>query len=55
MNPSPWLAVLLAVLCAGAAAQTTVEEVRKQWPDFRYLDPGQLRELPEVVRSGIRS
>ncbi len=53
MNRSPWLAVSLAVYCAAAAAQTSVEEVRKQWPDFRYLDPGQLRELPEAVRSDL--
>ena len=33
MKPSGWFAVLLAVLCGAAAAQTTVEEVRRQWPD----------------------
>ena len=53
MKSIRWFAVLLAALCAAAAAQTTVEEVRKKWPDFRYLDPGQLRELPEVIRSDL--
>ena len=40
MKTSRWLPALLALLCAAAAAQTAVEEVRKKWPDFRYLDPG---------------
>lgn len=48
-----WFAVPLAVLCNAAAAQTTVEEVRRQWPDFRYLDPSQLRELPERIRTDL--
>ena len=49
MKPGRWIAALLFALCATAAAQTTVEEVRKKWPDFRYLEPGQLRELSEAV------
>ena len=54
MRSSRWFAVLLVMLCNAAAAQTTVEEVRKKWPDFRYLDPGQLRELPEAVRTDMQ-
>jgi len=53
MKTSRWLLALLALLCAAAAAQTTVEEVRKKWPDFRYLDPHQLRELPQAVRADL--
>jgi hypothetical protein len=53
MNPGRWFAVLLAALCAAAAAQTTMEEARKKWPDLRYLDPGQLRELPEAIRADM--
>jgi hypothetical protein len=48
-----WFAALLAAVCAAATAQTTVEEVRRIWPDFRYLDPGQLRELPEIIRADL--
>ncbi|HVY04563.1 MAG TPA: hypothetical protein VHB46_01180 [Burkholderiales bacterium] len=52
MKSGRWLVVILALLCASAFAQT-VEEVRKKWPDFRYIDPGQLRELPEAVRTDL--
>jgi len=54
MKPSRWLALLLFTLCNAAGSQTTVEEVRKKWPDFRYLDPGQLRELPQAVRADMQ-
>jgi hypothetical protein len=47
------IALVLTSLCLTAIAQTTVEEVRKQWPDLRYLDPGQIRELPAAVRSDL--
>jgi len=53
MKTNRWIAVVLAILCAVAVAQTTVEDVRKKWPDFRYLSPAQLRELPEVVRADM--
>ena len=53
MKPSRWFAVLFAVLCVTAAAQTTVDDVRKRWPDFRYLDPSRLRELPEGIRTDL--
>ena len=53
MKSRRWFAFLLYVMCTAAAAQTTVEEVRKKWPDFRYLGPGQLRELPEAVRTDL--
>ncbi|HEX7954042.1 MAG TPA: hypothetical protein VF523_13310 [Burkholderiales bacterium] len=52
MNASRWT-VVLAVLCVQAFAQTTVEEMRRHRPDFRYLEPGQLRELPQVVRADL--
>ncbi|HEX9451758.1 MAG TPA: hypothetical protein VF934_10135 [Burkholderiales bacterium] len=54
MKSSRWLAFLLFMLCNAAGSQTTVEEVRKKWPDFRYLEPGQLRELPEPVRADMQ-
>jgi hypothetical protein len=50
MKCSRWFAFLLLMLCNAAGSQTTVEEIRKKWPDFRYVEPGQLRELPETVR-----
>ena len=53
MKSMRWFAVVMAALCVAAAAQTTTEEIRKQWPDFRYLDPAQLRELPEVIRADL--
>ena len=53
MKTIRWIAVLLAAYCAAAAAQATMAEVRKKWPDFRYLDPGQLRELPEPIRTDM--
>ena len=53
MKPGRWFACLLVLSCAAAVAQTTAEEVRKKFPDFRYLDPGQLRELPEAVRTDM--
>jgi hypothetical protein len=53
MKSSGWFAALLVVLCGAATAQTTVEDVRKKWPDFRYLEPGQLRELPDVIRADM--
>lgn len=52
MNSSRWPVVLLLV-CAHAFAQTTVEEMRRHRPDFRYLEPGQLRELPQVIRADL--
>ena len=53
MKPSRWIAFILVLSCAAAVAQSTAEEVRKKFPDFRYLDPGQLRELPEAVRTDL--
>ena len=53
MKPSRWFAVLLLMLCGAAKAQTTVDEARKKWPDFRYLEPAQLRELPEGIRTDM--
>jgi len=47
------IALALATLCLTAMAQTTAQDVRKQWPDLRYLDPGQVRELPAPVRNDL--
>jgi hypothetical protein len=44
---------LLVLLSATALAQTSVEDARKKWPDLRYLEPSQLRELPEAVRADL--
>lgn len=45
-----------ALLCACAAqAQTIPEEFRKEWPDFRYLEPKQIRSLPDAVRADLES
>ena len=53
MNLRPWFFLLLAALPVAAVAQATVEDVRKQWPDFRYLEPRQVRELPAPVRADL--
>ena len=53
MKSRRWFAALLVTFCTTTAAQTTVEEVRKKWPDFRYLSPGQLRELPQIIRADM--
>lgn len=53
MRSMRWIAAFLIALVPAAYAQTGIEEVRKKWPDFRYLDPGQLRELPQVVRADL--
>lgn len=53
MRSMRWIAAFLITLGPAAYAQTSVEEVRKKWPDFRYLDPNQLRELPQVIRTDL--
>ena len=53
MISSRWFCLLLLALAFSAAAQTTVEEFRKNWPDFRYLEPRQARELPPAVRADL--
>ena len=42
-----------ALACAAAQAQEIPEGFRKAWPDFRYVEPGQLRALPDAVRSDL--
>ena len=44
---------LLVLLSATSLAQTSVEDARKKWPDLRYLEPSQLRELPDAVRADL--
>jgi hypothetical protein len=39
-----------AVLATAASAQTTLHEIQKDWPDFRYLEPKHLRELPALIK-----
>jgi hypothetical protein len=51
---SRWFCLLLIALPVPAAAQATVEEeFHKHWPDFRYLEPGKIRELPVAVRTDL--
>jgi hypothetical protein len=38
---------------AGAQAQSIPEEFRREWPDFRWLEPGQVRELPAQIRADL--
>jgi hypothetical protein len=50
------LALALAistVFAAAASAQTALSEIQKEWPDFRYLEPKQVRELPVVIRTDL--
>jgi hypothetical protein len=44
---------LSAVLAATANAQTALKEIQKEWPDFRYLEPRQLRTLPAVIKTDL--
>lgn len=55
MNFIRCVSPLLASLALTAVAQTNVEQVRKQWPDFRYLDPGQIHGLPPAVRADLEN
>ena len=41
------------VFAAAASAQTALSEIQKEWPDFRYLEPKQVRELPAVIRTDL--
>lgn len=54
MTIAPIAAVALLCACA-AQAQTIPEEFRKEWPDFRYLEPKLIRELPASVRMDLES
>ncbi len=45
--------VISTVLAAAANAQTALTEIQEQWPDFRYLEPKQVRELPAVIRTDL--
>lgn len=50
----PILAALpVALACSVAQAQDVSEAFRKEWPDFRYLEPRQVRELPGAVRADL--
>jgi hypothetical protein len=50
----PTLAAISLVLpCAVVQAQEVSEEFRKEWPDFRYLEPKQVRDLPGAVRADL--
>jgi hypothetical protein len=42
-----------AVLAAAASAQTGLKEIQKEWPDFRYLEPKQVRELPALIKADL--
>lgn len=54
MKIAPIAAVALLCACA-AQAQTIPEEFRREWPDFRYLEPRQVRELPSAVRGDLEN
>ena len=41
------------VFAAAANAQTALSEIQKEWPDFRYLEPKQVRELPAVIKADL--
>jgi hypothetical protein len=45
--------VISAVLAAAASAQTALTEIHKEWPDFLYLEPKLVRELPAVIRADL--
>ncbi len=45
--------VISAVLAAAAGAQPTLKEIQKEWPDFRYLEPKQVRELPALIKADL--
>lgn len=48
------LALAIAtVFAATASAQTALKEIQKEWPDFRYLEPAQVRELPAVIKTDL--
>ncbi|HWH48096.1 MAG TPA: hypothetical protein VN664_09855 [Burkholderiales bacterium] len=38
-------------LSAAAGAQNA--DIQKEWPDFRYLEPKQVRELPALIKSDL--
>jgi len=42
-----------AALAAAASAQTGLKEIQKDWPDFRYLEPKQVRELPALIKADL--
>jgi len=42
-----------AALAAAASAQTGLKEIQKEWPDFRYLEPKQVRELPALIKADL--
>jgi hypothetical protein len=42
-----------AALAAAATAQTGLKEIQKDWPDFRYLEPKQVRELPALIKADL--
>lgn len=53
MKLSRMIPVLLLLLCSPAPAQSLPEEFRKEWPDFRYLEPKLIRELPAALRADL--
>jgi hypothetical protein len=53
MKPPILAAILFLFPCTPAQAQTAPEEFLKEWPDFRYLEPKQVRDLPAAVRADL--
>ncbi|HEY5930651.1 MAG TPA: hypothetical protein VIU02_10105 [Burkholderiales bacterium] len=48
-------AALSFLACFAAFAQPVSEEFRREWPDFRYLEPKQIRALPDTVRADLEN
>ncbi|HKQ23429.1 MAG TPA: hypothetical protein VJT81_03185 [Burkholderiales bacterium] len=48
------LALAISTVFAGVvSAQTAPGEIQKEWPDFRYLEPKQVRGLPAVIKADL--
>jgi hypothetical protein len=48
------LALALAIATAFAAVAAAQDAgIRKEWPDFRYFEPQQVRELPALIKSDL--
>jgi hypothetical protein len=50
----PLVAALSLSLAGAVAAQEISDDFRKAWPDFRYLEPKQVRELPAAIRADLK-
>lgn len=53
MKPPRMIPAVVFLLCSTAHAQSLPGEFRTEWPDFRYLEPKQIRDLPTAVRADL--